>query len=416
MSNAPWLPPCTADDWDDGRRRRRLRDTRAGHHWVRFGRLRRALARTAVAALPLVALFTQYWAWDVAPVRERLALTQPQLHPIHDAATREDRDTAVVDLVGLGNLDATETATALPALSELGQVWAVEYDNSGLDTAVVSRLIRERAAWSGIENIVLTGHSMGGIIALEVAQHLYQDTDLEVTGVILDCTPLDLHAVRADARDAGEDLLRWIGWLPGARESRSMRMLVEVVARMDRFVLPSDRWYRRIDTEELHDVAVEVLHDKIFSTDAASNGLIESQFRAIVASGAIDNLRALADERDDKIRPAIAFLRPRNAVNDNVVDVEYSHRILIDQSGGVDGTLLVSKLDRTGHANPIQAPAEYNTAITNRVVPFVDGRPGEVEDDEEESPDGAFFDDDRPGVRPIVDPDRIAPGGPRPVL
>lgn len=187
-----------------------------------------------------------------------------------------------------------------------------------------------------------------------------------------------------------------------------MRMLVEVVARMDRFVLPSERWYRRIDTEELRDVAVEVLNDKIFSTDAASNGLIESQFRAIVASGAIDNLRALADERDDKIRPAVVFLRPRNALSDNVVDVEYSHRILIDQSGGVDGTLLVSKLDRTGHANPIQAPAEYNTAITNRVVPFVDGRPGEGED--EQSRDEEFSDLDRPGVRPIVDLDRIAPG------
>ncbi|MEU5841030.1 alpha/beta fold hydrolase [Rhodococcus sp. NPDC047139] len=409
MSNAPSLPPCSVDDWDDSRRRQRLRNTRTGHHWVRFGRLRRALARTAIAALPLVALFTQYWAWDVAPVRERLALTQPQLHPVYDAASREDRDTAVVDLVGLGNLDATDTATALPALRELGQVWAVEYDNSGLDTAVVSRLIQERAAWSGIENIVLTGHSMGGIIALEVAQHLYQDTTLEVTGVILDCTPLDLHAVRGDARDAGEDLLRWIGWLPGARESRSMRMLVEIAARKDRFVVPSDRGYRRIDSEELRNVAVEVLHDKVLSTDAASNGLIESQFRAIVASGAIDNLRALNDRREDKIRPAVVFLRPRNPLADNVVDVEYSHRILIDQSGGVEGTLLVSKLPRTGHANPVQAPESYNDAIVRRVVPFVDSRPGEAED-EEQSPNDDLLDDERGGVQPIMDLDRITPG------
>src|SRR5690606_35028358 len=141
---------------------------------------------------PLIALFTQYWAWDVAPVRERMALTEPQLHPVYDAAAREDRTTAVVDLVGLGNLDATATATALPALRELGQVWAVEYDNSGLDTQVISRMISDQATWSGIESIVLTGHSMGGIIALEVAQHLYQDTALEVSGVILDCTPIDL--------------------------------------------------------------------------------------------------------------------------------------------------------------------------------------------------------------------------------
>ncbi|WP_241383600.1 alpha/beta fold hydrolase [Rhodococcus sp. CH91] len=407
MSNAPWLPLCTAGDWDDSRRRQRLRDTRTGHGWVRFGRLRRALARTALAALPLLTLFTQYWAWDVAPVRERLALTQPQIHPIYDAASRADRDTAVVDLVGLGNLDATDTAAALPALRELGQVWAVEYDNSGLDTAVVSRLIQEQAAWSGIENIVLTGHSMGGIVALEVAQHLYQDTSLEVTGVILDCTPLDLHAVRADARDTGEELLRWIGWLPGARESRTLRVLVEVAARKDRFVVPSDRWYRRIDSDELRKAGSEVLHDKIFSTNAASNGLIESQFRAIVASGAADNLNALSEERDDKIRPAMVFLRPRNPLADNVVDVEYSRRILVERSGGADGTLLVSKLDRTGHANPIQAAESYNRAIIDRVVPFVDARPGEIDEEDRSSDESP---DERPGVRPVVDLDRITPG------
>ncbi|UYP18979.1 alpha/beta hydrolase [Rhodococcus sp. Z13] len=397
MSYAPQLPPCSAGDWDDGRRRRRLHESRTGHRWQRFGRLRRGLVRTALATLPFLALFTQYWAWDVAPMRERLALTEPRLHPIHDATSADDRDTAVVDLVGLGNLDATDTAAALPALGKLGQVWAVEYDNSGLDTAVVSRMILERATWTGIGNVVLVGNSMGGIVALEVAQHLHQETPLEVTGVILDCTPIDLHAVRADARDAGEDLLRWIGWLPGARESRSMRTLVEVAARQDRFVVPSDRWYRRIDPEELRKAVTEVLNDKIFSTDAASNGLIESQFRAIVASGAVDNLRALAAERDDGTRPAVVFLRPRNPLADTVVDVEYTHRVLVEQVGGIDGTLLVSKLDGIGHANPIQAPEVYNEAITDRVVPFLDSRPGETPDP------------DRRGYGPI-DLDRIAPG------
>lgn len=376
MPHLPNLPPCTSDDWDDDRRRQRLRATRLGHSGTRFGRARVALARLVYVLVPLIVLTTLYWSWDVAPVREQLALTQPQVHQVYDAADREDLDTAVVDLVGLGNLDATPTAEALPALSEIGQVWSVQYDNSGLDTAVVSDLILERAGWSGVENIVLVGHSMGGIIALEVAQHLYEETPLEVTGVILDCTPVDLHAVRAESRNAGEDLLRWIGWLPGARESRLMRMTVEIAARQDRFVVPSDRWYRRIDTTELRNVVDEVLRDKILSDDTASNGLIESQFRAIVASGATDNLRALADPRDDKVRPAVVFLRPRLPQDDPVVDVDYTQRILVDQVGGPDGTLLVSKLGHVGHANPIQAPAAYNEAITRRILPFLDSRPG----------------------------------------
>ncbi len=120
MPDVPTLPPCTAGDWDNARRRRRLRDTRTGHSWRRFGRARRFLARTAIATVPLIALYTQYWHFDVAPMREQLAETQPRIHHIYDAQDADGRDTAVVDLVGLGNLDATDTARALPALSGSG--------------------------------------------------------------------------------------------------------------------------------------------------------------------------------------------------------------------------------------------------------------------------------------------------------
>ncbi len=77
------------------------------------------------------------------------------------------------------------------------------------------------------------------------------------------------------------------------------------------------------------------------------------------------------------MRPAIVFVRPRHALNDQVVDVEYTQQALVEHSGGVDGTLLVAKIDHTGHANPIQAPEAYDNAITDRVEPFIDLRPGE---------------------------------------
>ncbi|QHE72740.1 alpha/beta fold hydrolase [Rhodococcus sp. WAY2] len=361
----------TVADYSDERRRARLRQTRTGHHWVRFGRTRRALVWLAVWVLvPVLCASSVYWMRDVLPQQVRLATTQPQIHPVYDAQQSSERDTAVVELVGLGNLDATRTATSLPTLSRIGQVWAVRYDNSGIDTKVISDLITTHARDRNVGSVVVSGHSMGGVIALEVAEHLYRDTDLAVDAVILDCTPLDLHAVRAQSRDAGEDLLRWIGWIPGARESRVLRLFVEVAARQHRFVDPSS-WYPRIDPSELREVLGEVLREKILSRRAASNGLIESQFRVIVASGAIDNLDALAAPREPKPRPAMVFLRPRVAAADRVVDVDYSQRILIDHSGGPEGTLLVVKLDGTGHANPNQHPVTYNEAIADRIVPFL---------------------------------------------
>ncbi len=314
---------------------------------------------------------TQYWLRDVSPQRERLAQTNPDVYQIYDPTSRINRDAAVVDLVGLGNLDAGDTARALPSLAEIGRVWAVRYDNEGIDTKVISNIIADRAEREGVDDVVLVGHSMGGVIALEVAQHLYQDTSMNVLGVVLDCTPINLHAVRAQERDHGEDMLRWIGWVPGARESRTVRLLVELAAREERFIDRSTHLIPRVRLGELKDATAEVLRDKIFSTDSASNGLIESQFKTVVASGASDNLQALTQERNGKPRPAIVFLRPRNSWQDRVVDVDYSQKILIDQSGGVGGSLLVIRMHDTGHANPIQRPDQYNAAILDGILPFL---------------------------------------------
>ncbi|MCQ4121747.1 alpha/beta fold hydrolase [Rhodococcus tibetensis] len=364
-------PPSTVGDWSDARRKMQLRRSRPGHAWRRFGRTRRALMWLGLSMVPVLIVGGQYWIEDVQPERERLALTQPAVHAVYDAKNPADRRTAVVDLVGLGNVDATATARSLSAYTGLGQVWAVEYDNSGIDTKVISDLIVDHAAATGTDNLILSGHSMGGVVALEVAQHIYEDTGTLLAGVVLDCTPVDLHAVRGDMRDAGEDMLRWVGWLPGARESRSLRVVVETAARKDRFLDSRDSWFPRVDLSALGRVFGEVLRDKVLSEDAASNGLIESQFKVIVASGAIDNLKSLATERDGKPLPAVVFVRPRDGRFDPVVDVDYTQRILVEQSGGVDGTLLVAKLDGIGHANPIQQPAAYNAAIENRIEPFL---------------------------------------------
>ncbi|MEV0252597.1 alpha/beta fold hydrolase [Nocardia sp. NPDC050712] len=363
--------PSTVTDYDDARRRARWRDTRLGHDWSTLRRSRVTLVRLMAVLVAILTVFAQYWTWDVAPERARLARTEPAILPVATPADRQNWDTVVVDLVGLGNLNASNTAAALPSLSGLGVVWAIKYDNRGIDTKVIADLIVRAAAMSGLKNIVLVGHSMGGVIALEVARHIHTDSDRRLVGVVLDCTPLDLNAVREESRGRGEDMVRWMGWLPGARESRTLRFIVEMYARRGEFVdrgLDGDPGVRM---PEFSDTSERVLHDKIFSDDVASNGLIESQFLAIVAGGATADLRALSRPFEGKPRPAIVFLRPRDAQRDRVVDVEYSHQILIELAGGVDGSLLVAFPRNTGHANPIQRPREYNQVIVDQVLPFI---------------------------------------------
>ncbi|MBF6213156.1 alpha/beta hydrolase [Nocardia puris] len=362
--------PSTVSDWDDERRKARLRETRFGFRWEGWRRTRLTLSRVAALLILALTVAAQYWVYDVMPERARLALTEPALLPVAPPAEDSGWDTAVVDMVGLGNLNAADTAAALPSLNRIGVVWAIRYDNEGIDSRVIADLIVRAAQMSGVRNIVLAGHSMGGVIALEVAEHIHRGSDRRLVAVLLDCTPMDLNAVRPESRGRGEDMLRWMGWLPGARESRTMRFAVETYARRDRFI---DRTgpVPGIAAGELGEVFDEVLTEKILSHNAASNGLIHSQFLAIVGGGAVDNLRALSEPVDGKPRPAIVFLRPRVGSHDGVVDVDYSHRVLLEQVGGPDGSLLVAYPRGTGHANPRQAPQGYNEVIEAQVLPFV---------------------------------------------
>ncbi|NNH72097.1 alpha/beta hydrolase [Nocardia uniformis] len=359
--------PSRAADYDDDRRKARLREVRLGHNWHRGRQSRLILLRLSLIPLAILVIFGQYWTYDIAPERARLARTVPSVSSIAGPTTAQGADTAVFDLVGLGGLDAAETARALPSLSALGSVWAVRYDNTGIDTKVIADLIVRVTDAARAPNVVLVGHSMGGVIALEIAKHLHLDSSKKVLAVLLDCTPIDLHAVRAESRDQGEELMRWMGWFPGARESRVLRFVAETYARRDKYV--TGRY--DMDLGNLRDAVREVLRDKILDSDVASTGLIAAQFKAIVAGGAADDLRALAQSADGKPPPAIVFIRPRNPYADGVVDVEYSHQALIDRVGGVDGSLLVVTTRTTGHANPVQRPVEYNRVITQQVVPFI---------------------------------------------
>ncbi|WP_067655406.1 alpha/beta fold hydrolase [Nocardia harenae] len=361
--------PSTVSDWSDSRRRARLRETRRGHDRTSWRRTWTALLRVTVLLLAGLVVFAQYWQHDVAPERDRLARTEPALLPVATPGDERNWDTVVVDLVGLGNLNAEPTAAALPALSELGVVWAVRYDQNGIDTKVIAELIVRAAQMSGLRNVILVGHSMGGVIALEVARHIHTDSDRRLLSVILDCTPLDLDAVRQESRGRGEDLVRWMGWLPGVRESRTLRTAAELYARRDRFIT-HDGALPAVDWPRFGTALDEVLRQKTFSADAASNGLIEAQFLAIVASGAGNDLRALREPRPGRTRPAIVLLRPRDPADDHIVLVDRTQVTLTEQAGAREGALLVVS-GKIGHANPRQRPEAYDAMLTERVLPFL---------------------------------------------
>lgn len=367
LPDIPALPPLTIGDYDPHGAKQRIAETRP-FSGQRFERVKRGVAKAAFGVMALAVPISSYWTNDVLPAREDLAREHSTIEHISPPKGLQDADLATIELVGLGNVDAAATAETEDVY---GQVWAVRYSNRGINTHEIADMIEQEAEENGVDRLNFVGHSMGGIVALEVAKYIHDESDIDVLSVVLDCTPIDLDAVRPDVRTQGEEMARWISEIPGARESRALRMLVEVSARRDRFMEGSTWADPNFDFDAFEEVMGEVMRDKILSGDAASNGLIEVQFAIITDSAARSSLKALASEKGDKFSPIIILVRPRNGNNDTVVDVDYTQRVLEDESKRNKSELVIIDLDDTGHANPNQSSGPYRKGIEDFIIPVI---------------------------------------------
>lgn len=277
-------------------------------------------------------------------------------------------------MVGLGNLSAKETATTLSSYADIGNVWAVQYDNEGVDVAVIANEIVEKAESEGVDQLVLSGHSMGGDVALKIADHLYTQTDIDLKAVILDCTPPDVYSVRPSEREKGLMMIKYYPVFDAfdIGASRTFRFVGEMVARKERYMQEADTILERIDISSFGNAAKEVYEEKILKKDVASTDLIGDQFGEIYDGDAINSLDIITDSLEGKDKPAIVYMRPQNPLDDLVVDVSRSQVLITSETDFADLNLLIVKMHNTGHANPNQRPTEYNAAIRDKIIPFLD--------------------------------------------
>lgn len=357
-SDIPKLSSVPISDYDPRGARRRLHETRAFHgHPVARVAAKFALGLT-IATTPIV----QYWAHDVAPAQYEIEQAGSEINEIYLANNPEHNDTAVVDFAGLGNYTSEKYVQSLD-YAEMGRGWAVRYNNNGIDTTELAKDIIEKAEQTGVERFVLVGHSMGGIIALEIAQHIYEHTDKELAAVVLDSSPLNIDCVRQESREKGMEMNRWIGRIPGARYSRILRGMVEMGAREDEYMGKPVNGIPTIKVDKFVNAAVAVRSEKLVK-DAPSNALIDGQFKTILGSGAEDDLSDLSQEKDGKLLPRIIFIRPRNSRDDPIVDVNKTEDILLSM---MPNQVTIIRGEGIQHANPVQRPDEYRP-LMERVV------------------------------------------------
>lgn len=312
---------------------------------------------------------TLLYGLDVVHGEESLKNTQSSIVSVLSASSKQDSTHAIVDGAGWGNLDASHTAAALPALAENGNVWAIHYDNTGIDTGKIAEQLIQKAHSDGINEISFLGHSMGGLVDLEVARKIYEShTHIQIPYIILDCTPASIDAVRPNVQNDGYNMIHALSYIPGAVHSSAVRFIAEETARLHQYEDLSSPFF--VDLEKLYQTTEQVINDKFLSKDIASTALLDSQFKFIVASGAKDNIMALG-KNNGKQKPVLIYLRPKSAAADRTVDNDFSQNLFEHYAKAAGLTLLVIDIPGIGHANPIERPTEYNTALTKTIFPKI---------------------------------------------
>src|SRR5664279_3363510 len=169
--NQPELPHYEFADRDKPLTTREIKDAE------RWGTKTKAMILGTVV-LGIIAAY----GVDVMHGKEALAQTSASVTEDYEATDPQNRDTAIVDLAGLGGLNAANLTEALqPAYAEHADGWAVRYYNEGIDAQDIADKLIEKAKNQGVTKIGLVGHSMGGLVALEVAKRIYEsDSSLTV--------------------------------------------------------------------------------------------------------------------------------------------------------------------------------------------------------------------------------------------
>lgn len=337
-------------------------------------RLRHKLAKAALYGMVIPAAITGVYSADVAAVQGQLKDTHPVIRIIDQPNSPDDAHRMVTGINGLGTTSARNVMNALP-YETFGLETALEYDKKGIDTTIIKNKVKEFALTHDIDQIVLSGHSMGGDVALEVASLLHIDPEApEVSDIILDCTPPNLSAVQDDERRAGDAMLTAISNIPGHRNSRILRGTGEMASRYDRYVDPGNGnplLGRMIDLSDFFEEVVTVKNDKL-SPDAGSLGLIEDQLRVIVGDGADESLERMSKAMPDKRIPRVHYLLPHDSDSDGTVKVDKAVDIIVKSALVHDIPVKVYRLPPgTGHANPAQRPEQYSYVLNKKIIPII---------------------------------------------
>ena len=327
---------------------------------TRKEKIKRATKKAGVVTLLGMAVYAGGVAQGLAEAHN----AHSSLSHVYDAESAEDADTMVVDFSGLSGNDAYQDARSEVAYQKLGSVEALKYGNT-LDPPILSKEIIEYAKSHGKHKIILSGRSMGGLVAINTALEILKNSDLEIPYIILDCPPSSIDSVRPE-KLTFVDAFTWsIAHIPGIKHSTHANFIAQYLAEIGS--VP-----KFIDNGLLKnaELGVKVSHE-IESEKKASITLINSEYNAIIGANMPASLKEMGEQPLLR-RPVIVVMQPENPADDDTILSEVAAGEYLEFAKDAKVAIVIVRVPGISHANPGYKFTFWNDGMTNQVIPAME--------------------------------------------
>ncbi len=182
---------------------------------------------------------------DIAFGKAAVADSLPIIHPIAEQIGNEFADTPIVYMDGFARQDSSwqagNMAEAIQASTD-SSISALEYGENGITVDIIAHQIAESLEGKNATSVSLYGYSIGGDVALQVADILINKYDITVKEIYLDHTPADAKSIDSEGRTMGAAVLDTVHFF----ESIGLELQYSSIARtIVNEVIPADMTYTR---------------------------------------------------------------------------------------------------------------------------------------------------------------------------
>lgn len=271
-----------------------------------------------------------------------------------DPLSEEYSDSALIILNGVGTQNANSIAKyqgeALQNITD-GSLYSVNYRNAPLDHQVITDKIINLADNNDINRISIVGYSAGGNTGVDVALNIIKDSEIDVPTIVFNLTPDGVEGLQPDKQ---EDLkfVDTIASIPGARYSKHLRFLAEVVSRMDQN--PNADFWKTLRTTS----------DVVYNDQLPGFNLMMDQVMDIVESDIRSRMIEIGKitRQQNKLKPVIIYLAAEPG-SDRVVNNQLSYENICGYAQEAGLECIVIEIPGITHDRPDVGAEEYLKSI-----------------------------------------------------